>query len=112
VAHGDQRRAGAGCGPLPPPGQDSDARLRRDGAEAFRQRLAGALHWLHWELEQLLATARAASEDLAFLPPACLRQRAEHQLRGPCGSPSATCRAEYPGSLHREALISLQQLQQ
>jgi DNA primase len=83
-----------------PPCQDPDALLRQDGAEAFRQRLAGAVHWLHWELEQLLAPALAAPEDLAvlqrcdrkasqllaLLPAGGLRQRAEQRLRNALGA--------------------------
>jgi DNA primase len=78
-----------------PEGRDPDELLRAEGAEALRQRLRRAAHWLTWELEQLLAPHRAAPEDLfalercevagrqllALLPAGALRQRAEDTLR-------------------------------
>ncbi len=80
--------------------QDPDALLRQDGPAAFRQLLSGASHWLHWELEQLLAPALAAPEDLALLqrcdrqatqllallPAGALRRRAEQRLRQALGA--------------------------
>ena len=48
-----------------PEGADPDGLLRQEGAEAFRERLGGAEHWLAWELEQLLApiTCPAGGSD-------------------------------------------------
>jgi hypothetical protein len=86
---------GPGAGAL-----DPVALLRQEGPAAFRQRLSGASHWLHWELEQLLAPALAAPEDLALLqrcdrqaaqllallPAGALRRRAEQRLRQALGA--------------------------
>jgi len=83
-----------------PAGRDPDELLRSEGAEALRQRLAAASHWLTWELEQLLAPFRQAPDDLAVmqrcevasrkllavLPNGPLRQRAEHTLRKVLGA--------------------------
>ena len=83
-----------------PEGADPDDLLRQEGAEAFRERLGGAEHWLAWELEQLLAPITAQPEDLtvlqrvereaaqllALLPVGPLRHRAEERLRGALGA--------------------------
>ncbi len=83
-----------------PTGRDPDDLLRSEGAEALRQRLAAATHWLTWELEQLLAPCRQNPDDLAVLqrcevasrkllavlPTGPLRQRAEHTLRKALGA--------------------------
>ena len=57
------------------PGQDPDALIRSQGAEALRQRLAGAQHWLAWELDQLLKPLEAIPDDWSLL------QRIENQAR-------------------------------
>ncbi|MEB3167969.1 MAG: CHC2 zinc finger domain-containing protein [Synechococcaceae cyanobacterium] len=78
-----------------PEGRDPDDLLRAEGAEALRERLRRAAHWLTWELEQLLAPYRATPEDLfvlerceiagrkllALLPAGALRQRVEDTFR-------------------------------
>jgi len=84
-----------------PAGSDPDSMLRQEGPEAFRQRIVRASHWLHWELEQLLAPARRAPEEdlgvlercerraanlLAVLPRGPLRRRAEERLREALGA--------------------------
>jgi DNA primase len=83
-----------------PAGQDPDGLLRQEGAAAFRQRLAVAVHWLQWELDQLLAPALAAPADLAvlqrcdhqaaqllaLLPAGALRHRAEQRLQQALGA--------------------------
>jgi hypothetical protein len=102
----------------PTPGQDSEALLRQDCAEAFRQRLAGALHWLYWELEQLLAPALPAPEDLGLLPPAVCGNGRSIGSEGPAALPLQPAAGDLLGQLelsdplHREALSYLQQLQQ
>jgi DNA primase len=91
-----------------PTGRDPDDLLRSEGAEALRQRLASATHWLTWELEQLLAPCRQNPDDLAVLqrcevasrkllavlPNGILRQRAEHTLRKALGAVPSVPAAE------------------
>ncbi len=57
------------------PGQDPDGLIRSQGADAFRQRLAAAQHWLPWELDQLLQPLQANPDDWSLL------QRVEQQAR-------------------------------
>jgi DNA primase len=100
-----------------PAGSDPDSLLRQEGPDAFRQRIDRASHWLHWELEQLLAPARSAPEDLAvlqrcerqaadllaLLPTGPLRRRAEERLQKQLG---AVPRAPAPTSPAREAELA------
>jgi DNA primase len=87
-----------------PEGCDPDDLLRAEGADALRERLRRAAHWLSWELEQILAPYRSNPEDLfvvercettgrrllAMLPAGALRQRAENTFRRVMGeSPRA-----------------------
>jgi DNA primase len=90
-----------------PEGSDPDEILRTEGAEALREGLRRAAHWLTWELEQLLAPYRADPEDLfvlerceiagrkllALLPAGALRQRVEDTFRKVMGE---TPRAPLP----------------
>jgi DNA primase len=57
------------------PGQDPDALIRSQGAEVLRELLAGAQHWLAWELDQLLKPLEARPDDWSLL------QRIENQAR-------------------------------
>jgi DNA primase len=96
-----------------PAGSDPDSLLRQEGAEVFRQRIARAGHWLHWELEQLVEPARQVPEDLgvlqrcerqaanllALLPTGPLRRRAEERLQQQLG---AVPRAPAPVSPARD----------
>jgi DNA primase len=100
-----------------PAGSDPDSLLRQEGPEAFRQRIARASHWLHWELEQLLAPARSDPEDLAvlqrcerqaaallaLLPIGPLRRRAEERLQQDLG---AVPQAPAPASPATEAELA------
>ena len=93
-----------------PEGADPDGLLRQEGAEAFRERLGRAEHWLAWELEQLLAPISAQPEDLtvlqrvereaaqllALLPEGPLRHRAEERLREALGAVPSLCRSRGP----------------
>ena len=87
-----------------PEGRDPDDLLRAEGADALRERLRRAAHWLSWELEQILAPYRSNPEDLfvlqrcedagrrllAMLPAGALRQRVEDTFRRVMGeSPRA-----------------------
>lgn len=56
-------------------GQDPDGLIRSQGADAFRERLAAAQHWLPWELDQLLQPLQADPDDWSLL------QRVEQQAR-------------------------------
>ena len=42
-----------------PPGEDPDSLLRSQGVSGLRACLAQGRHWLHWELDRLLAERRA-----------------------------------------------------
>jgi DNA primase len=82
-----------------PSASDPDAYIREKGPEAFRCLLANAIHWLHWELDLLLAPLQADPDNLsvvqrceqeakrllALLPTGALRQRAEQRLREALG---------------------------
>ncbi|MFN9658817.1 MAG: DNA primase [Cyanobacteriota bacterium] len=82
-----------------PAGSDPDALIRSHGSEALRRHLQAASHWLHWELDQLLAPLQADPENLsvvqhaeqeakrllALLPQGALRQRAEQRLKESLG---------------------------
>lgn len=101
----EAHRAHAIAGPLElavaslPAGSDPDDIIRTHGPEALRRHLQAASHWLHWELDQLLAPLVADPENLsvlqhceleakrllALLPQGALRQRAEQRLKGCLG---------------------------
>jgi DNA primase len=81
-------------------GQDPDGLIRSQGADAFRQRLAAAQHWLAWELDQLRQPLQVHPDDwsllqrveqqamelLEVLPSGgALRQRAERRLQEALG---------------------------
>jgi len=97
-----------------PEGSDPDSLLLQKGPDAFRQGIACASHWLHWELEQLLTPARRAPEDLGvlercerraanllgLLPRGPLRRRAEERLQEALGAVPATPEAAPAGSGH------------
>jgi DNA primase len=77
-----------------PPGEDPDSLLRSQGVSGLRACLAQGRHWLHWELDRLLADLqndpddlsalqrceRQGAELLAQLPPGALRRKAEQRL--------------------------------
>ena len=83
-----------------PDGDDPDALLRREGAEAFWSRYHRAHHWLAWEVQQLLTPVltdrndpqllgrcdQAARQLLAQLPAGGLRRWAEQQLQDTLGA--------------------------
>jgi DNA primase len=89
-----------------PPGEDPDSLVRSGGADAIRNCLGSATHWLEWELEQLLEELRAdpgnlsllqqaekeGAAFLAQLPAGVLRHRAEQRLRG-TGGVCTACRS-------------------
>jgi DNA primase len=101
----EAHRAHAIAGPLElaiaslPAGSDPDDIIRTHGPEALRRHLQAASHWLHWELDQLLAPLVADPENLsvlqhceleakrllALLPQGALRQRAEQRLKESLG---------------------------
>lgn len=56
-----------------PPGEDPDSLLRSQSVGALRACLAQGRHWLHWELDRLLADLHNHPDDLSIL------QRCEHQ---------------------------------
>jgi DNA primase len=78
-----------------PAGEDPDSLVRSGGSDAIRNCLAGASHWLEWELDRLLEDLRADPANLSLLqqaekegaallaqlPPGVLRHRAEQRLR-------------------------------
>ena len=82
-----------------PTGTDPDGLIRSHGPDALRLPIEQALHWLQWELDQLLAPLNAepdnlsvlqrcearARELLAVLPPGALRERAERRLQEALG---------------------------
>jgi DNA primase len=82
-----------------PPSEDPDSLLRSQGVSGLRACLAQGRHWLHWELDRLLAELQHDSEDLsvlqrcerqgaellAQLPPGALRRKAEQRLREALG---------------------------
>jgi DNA primase len=82
-----------------PPGEDPDSLLRSQGVSGLRACLAQSRHWLHWELDRLLAELhhdpddlsvlqrceRQGSELLDQLPPGALRRKAEQRLREALG---------------------------
>ena len=82
-----------------PPGEDPDSLLRSQGVSGLRACLAQGRHWLHWELDRLLADLhhdpddlsvlqrceRQGAELLAQLPPGALRRKAEQRLREALG---------------------------
>ena len=82
-----------------PPGEDPDSLLRGQGVSGLRACLAQGRHWLHWELDRLLADLqndpddlsalqrceRQGAELLAQLPPGALRHKAEQRLREALG---------------------------
>jgi hypothetical protein len=82
-----------------PPGEDPDSLLRSQGVSGLRDCLAQGRHWLHWELDRLLADLqhdpddlsslqrceRQGAELLAQLPPGALRRKAEQRLREALG---------------------------
>ena len=82
-----------------PPGEDPDSILRSQGVSGLRACLAQGRHWLHWELDRLLADLqqdpddlsalqrceRQGAELLAQLPPGALRRKAEQRLQEALG---------------------------
>ena len=89
-----------------PAGSDPDGLIRKEGPGALQKLLDGAIHWLTWELDQLLAPLvanpddlsavqrceRQAKELLALLPSGALRQRAEQRLQEGLGVvPKVVC---------------------
>jgi DNA primase len=95
-----------------PPGEDPDSLLRNQGVSGLRTCLAQGRHWLHWELDRLLAGLQHDPEDLsvlqrcerqgaellAQLPPGALRRKAEQRLREALGGlPTAAHRASQGG---------------
>jgi len=82
-----------------PPGEDPDSLLRSQGVSGLRACLAQGRHWLHWQLDCLLAELQHDPEDLsvlqrcerqgaellAQLPPGALRRKAEQRLREALG---------------------------
>ncbi len=79
-----------------PPGEDPDSLLRSQGVNGLRACLAQGRHWLHWELDRLLADLHNNPDDLSIL------QRCEHQ--------GAELLALLPdGALRRKAEQRLQQ---
>ena len=82
-----------------PAGEDPDSLLRRHGASGLRDCLARGRHWLHWELDRLLADLqnnpddlfalqhceRQGAELLARLPDGALRRKAEQRLQRALG---------------------------
>jgi DNA primase len=78
-----------------PAGEDPDSLVHSGGTEAIRSCLAGATHWLEWELDHLLGDLKAdpgnlslllqaekeGAAFLAQLPGGVLRHRAEQRLR-------------------------------
>ncbi len=95
-----------------PPGEDPDSLLRSQGVSGLRACLAHGRHWVHWELDRLLAELKHDPEDLsvlqrcerqgaellAQLPPGALRRKAEQRLREALGGlPLAAHRASQGG---------------
>lgn len=95
-----------------PPGEDPDSLLRSQEVSGLRDCLAQCRHWLHWELDRLLADLqqdpddlsvlqlceRQGAELLAQLPPGALRRKAEQRLREALGGlPLAAHRASQGG---------------
>jgi DNA primase len=82
-----------------PSGSDPDGFIRSQGPDALRRLSHQARHWLHWELDQLLAPLIAdgnnltvlqrceaeAKQLLAVLPQGALRERAERRLQEALG---------------------------
>jgi DNA primase len=82
-----------------PSGSDPDGLIRSQGPDALRRLSHQARHWLHWELDQLLAPLIAdgnnltvlqrceaeAKQLLAVLPQGALRERAERRLQEALG---------------------------
>ena len=82
-----------------PPSEDPDSLLRSQGVSGLRACLAQGRHWLHWELDRLLAELqhdpddlsalqrceRQGAELLAQLPPGALRRKAEQRLQEALG---------------------------
>ncbi len=93
-----------------PPGEDPDSLLRSQGVSGLRASLAQGRHWLHWELDRLLADLHNHPDDLSILqrcehqgaelldqlPPGALRRKAEQRLREAFGG--------LPLSAHRSSL--------
>ncbi len=99
-----------------PPGEDPDSLLRSQGVSGLRACLAQGRHWLHWELDRLLAELqhdpddlsalqhceRKGAELLAQLPPGALRRKAEQRLREALGGlPLAAHRSSQGGGALR-----------
>ena len=82
-----------------PPGEDPDSLLRNQGVSGLRACLAQGRHWLHWELDRLLADLHNNPDDLslllrcehqggellALLPEGALRRKAEQRLQQALG---------------------------
>jgi len=106
-----------------PSGTDPDGLIRSHGPDALIRPIEQALHWLQWELDQLLAPLNAepdnlsvlqrceakARELLAVLPTGALRERAERSLHEALGvvpqlhNGAQTLRARGPAAgRHRE----------
>ena len=82
-----------------PPGEDPDSLLRNQGVSGLRACLAQGRHWLHWELDRLLADLEHDPDDLsalqrcehqggellALLPDGALRRKAEQRLQQALG---------------------------
>ena len=78
-----------------PPGEDPDSLLRSQGVGGLGACLAQGQHWLHWELDCLLADLHnnpadfsilqhcehQGAELLALLPEGALRRKAEERLQ-------------------------------
>jgi DNA primase len=99
-----------------PPSEDPDSLLRSQGVSGLRACLAQGRHWLHWELDRLLAELqhdpddlsvlqrceRQGAELLAQLPPGALRRKAEQRLREALGGlPLAAHRSSQGGGALR-----------
>jgi DNA primase len=95
-----------------PPGEDPDSLLRSQGVSGLRACLAQGRHWLHWELDRLLAELQHDPDDLSVLqrcerqgaelldqlPPGALRRKAEQRLREALGGlPLAAHRSSQGG---------------
>jgi len=98
------------------PGEDPDSLLRSQGISGLRACLAQGRHWLHWELDRLLAELqhdpddlsalqhceRKGAELLSQLPPGALRRKAEQRLREALGGlPLAAHRSSQGGGALR-----------
>ncbi|MEI6111811.1 MAG: hypothetical protein WCP63_09085 [Cyanobium sp. ELA712] len=101
-----------------PPGEDPDSLLRSQGVGGLRACLTQGQHWLHWELDCLLAdlhnnpadfsilqrSEREGAELLALLPDGALRRKAEQRLQEALGGlPPATHNTAQSGETKDQA---------